>query len=108
MISTQVGGALVRLASPNVFIAGWSRSGTTSLRAGLAKSVPGHLVVGAEDGRLYYLANNGSATTPLFMPREVAIEPLLDATGGEDGFSAPVFGDVDGDGAPQRLCGTNA
>ena len=66
------------------------------------------LVVGAEDGRLYYLANNGSATTPLFVPREVAIEPLLDATGGEDGYSAPVFGDVDGDGAPQRLCGTNA
>ena len=66
------------------------------------------LVVGADNGRLYYLANNGSATTPLFGPREVAIEPLLDATGGEDGYSAPVFGDVDGDGAPQRLWGTNA
>ena len=60
----------MRLASPNVFVAGWSRSGTTSLRAGLAKSVPGHLVVGAEGndghpGEGLYFKGNGKGSVLL-------------------------------------------
>ena len=44
-----VGGVATRLRAPNVFIAGWSRSGTTSLRAGLAR-VPRNKMSAADVG----------------------------------------------------------
>ena len=63
------------------------------------------LIVGRADGKLHYFRNEGSATAPQFSPVELF---LRDAAGDITValFSFPAIGDIDGDGAPRRLCET--
>ncbi len=54
------------------------------------------VVVGEGDGGFFYFQNTGTATSPAFVQRTGAANPL---NGQDAGFSsAPVLGDLDGDG----------
>lgn len=59
------------------------------------------LLLGAADGRLHYFENGGTATVPQFASVPVELDSVSVAR-----VSAPAIGDIDGDGAPRRLCET--
>lgn len=61
------------------------------------------LVVGSEDGKLYYFENTGSAASPVFTSRTGTINPFNSVDLGE--YSAPTLGDLDGDGDEDAVVG---
>jgi hypothetical protein len=54
------------------------------------------LYIGAEDGKVYYFFNNGSATSPAFLEFPGTYNPLNTVSGTDN--STPSFVDIDGDG----------
>ena len=54
------------------------------------------LVVGNEDGELFYVENTGTSTAPVFVQRTGSANPFngVDVSS----YSAPALGDFDGDG----------
>ena len=54
------------------------------------------LVVGNEDGELYYIENTGTSTAPAFVQRTGSANPFDGMRVGQ--FSTPALGDLDGDG----------
>ena len=58
------------------------------------------LVVGNYDGKLNYMENTGTSTTPAFVARTGSENPFDGIDVG--GYSAPAVADLDGDGTLRR------